>query len=61
MELELSIIFFDVFSSEGTYLFTTIIDLNIRSKLVFKNDHVYALIHDESEFPKAVRFQIKDN
>jgi len=52
---------FDVFSSEGMYLFTTIIDLNIRSKLLFKNDHVYALVHDESEFPKAVRFHIEEN
>lgn len=53
---------FDVFSSEGQYLFTTKLDKRIYpSKLVFKNGYVYALVVDESYYSRAVRFKIVEN
>ncbi len=52
---------FDVFSSEGQYLFTTKIDKRIYPhKLVFKNGYVYALVIDESYYSRAVRFRFEE-
>lgn len=53
---------FDVFSSEGRYLFTTKLDKFIfPHKLVFKNGYLYALVVDESYYSRAVRFRVVEN
>lgn len=53
--------YFDVFSSEGKYIFTTKIDKNIQGQLVFKNGFIYALIKNEPGFSRALRLKISKN
>lgn len=52
---------FDVFSSDGKYLFTTKIKGNVYPQPVFKNGYIYTLFMDESGFSRALRLRIEDN
>jgi len=49
---------FDVFSSEGKYLFYAKIDLYIYPRLIFKNGYIYVLAVEESGFSRALRLKI---
>lgn len=49
---------FNVFSSEGKYLFNAKIDHNIYPRLIFKNGYIYVLAVEESGFSRAVRLKI---
>ena len=53
--------FFNVFSSNGKFLFTTKIDKVVFPQLIFKNEYVYTLTQDESGFTKALRLRIIEN
>jgi hypothetical protein len=49
---------YDVFSSDGKFLFKATIDFYAFTKLIFKNGFVYTLAVDESGFRRAVRLKI---
>ncbi|MFC2166877.1 6-bladed beta-propeller [Acidobacteriota bacterium] len=48
---------FNVFSSEGKYLFDTKIDHIIYPRLIFKNGYIYTLVVDESGFSRILRLK----
>ena len=50
---------YDVFSSDGIFLFTTKIPSHIFPQLNFKNGYIYALKKDESGYVRAIRLRIK--
>lgn len=50
--------FYDVFSSDGIFLFSTKIPGHVYPRLVFKNGYIYALKKDESGFKRGVRLKI---
>jgi hypothetical protein len=50
--------FYDVFSSDGIFLFSTKIPGHVYPQLVFKNGYIYALKKDESGFKRGVRLKI---
>ncbi len=52
---------FDVFSSDGKFLFSTKIDKSIFPKLTFKNGYIYILATEESGFSRALRLRIVEN
>ncbi len=52
---------FDVFSSEGKFLFLATINKNISSQLIFKNGYAYSLITEESGYSRAVKFMIREH
>lgn len=52
---------FDVFFSDGKYLFTTKIKGNVFPQPVFKNGYIYTLFMDESGFSRALRLRIEEN
>jgi len=49
---------FDVFSSEGKYLFGVKINRDILGQPVFKNGYVYTLARNESGYSRALRLKI---
>jgi len=49
---------FDVFSSEGKYLFEVKINRDILGQPVFKNGYVYTLARNESGYSRALRLKI---
>ncbi len=49
---------FDVFSSEGKYLFYAKIDHYIYPRLIFKNGYIYVLVIEESGFSRALRLKV---
>ncbi len=52
---------FDVFSSEGKYLFSTKVEGNAYPELVWKNGYVYSLVEDKTGFAKAVRYKLVED
>ncbi len=50
--------FFDVFSSEGKYLFEVRINRDIIGQPVFKNGYAYTLARNESGYSRALRLKI---
>ena len=52
---------YDVFSSEGKFLFSAKINRHISRHLIFKNGFIYALAADESGFIKALRLRMIEN
>lgn len=52
---------YDIFTSEGKYLFSTIIGYDIVHRPVFKNGFMYALIRNAMGYTRAVRFKIVNN
>lgn len=51
---------YDVFSSDGIFLFTTIIPGHIYPQLVFKNGYIYALKKFDTGYTKAMRIRIDE-
>lgn len=49
---------YDVFSSDGKFLFSTQIDKNVYPKLIFKNGYIYTLSRDESGYTAALRLRM---
>jgi hypothetical protein len=49
---------YDVFSSDGKFLFEARIDLYTTPRLIFKNGYIYTLAVDESGFRRAVRLKM---
>ncbi len=49
---------YDVFSSDGKFLFTTQINQNVYPQLIFKNGYIYTLSRDESGYTKALRLRM---
>jgi len=49
---------YDVFSSDGKFLFSTQINQNVYPQLVFKNGHIYTLSRDESGYATALRLRM---
>jgi hypothetical protein len=52
---------YDIFSSDGKFLFKATIDLYAFPKLIFKNGYIYTLAVDESGFIRAVRLKMIEN
>ena len=52
---------FDVFSSDGKYLFQAKIGFNVYPRLIFKNGFIYVLVLEESGFSRALRLRIVEN
>jgi hypothetical protein len=52
---------YDVFSSEGKFLFSTKIDKNVYPQLIFKNGYIYTLSRDESGYTEALRMRMIEN
>jgi hypothetical protein len=52
---------YDIFSTDGKYLFTTKIDRGISGQLIFKNGFAYGLTRDELGYSKAVRLRVSEN
>jgi hypothetical protein len=52
---------YDVFSSDGKFLFSTKINKNVYPQLIFKNGYIYTLSRDESGYIKALRLRMKEN
>lgn len=52
---------FDIFSSEGEYLFNTKVTGNIYTELVCKNEYIYSLVEGEEGFTKAVRYRLVED
>ena len=52
---------YDVFSSDGKFLFTTQINQNVYPQLIFKNGYIYTLSRDESGYAKALRLRMIEN
>lgn len=51
---------YDVFSSDGKFLFSTQIDKNVYPKLIFKNGYIYTLSRDESGYTTALRLRMRE-
>jgi hypothetical protein len=49
---------YDVFSSDGVFLFTIKVPGHIYPQLAFKNGHIYALKKDEAGYSRAIRFKV---
>lgn len=49
---------YDVFSSDGKFLFSTQINQNVYPQLVFKNGYIYTLSRDESGYATALRLRM---
>lgn len=49
---------FDIFSSEGIYQFTAVLQMAVFPQLVFRNGFLYTLTADESGYARAVRLRI---
>ncbi len=49
---------YDVFSSDGKFLFSTKIDRAAYPQLIFKNGYIYTLARDESGYVKALRLRM---
>ncbi len=49
---------YDVFSSDGKFLFSTQINQNVFRQLVFKNGYIYTLARDESGYEIALRLRM---
>ena len=52
---------YDVFSSDGKFLFSTKINKYVYPQLIFKNGYIYTLSRDESGYTKALRLRMKEN
>jgi hypothetical protein len=52
---------YDVFSSDGKFLFSTKINKNVYPQLIFKNGYIYTLSRVESGYTKALRLRMKEN
>src|SRR4030042_4158315 len=52
--------FYDVFSYDGVFLFTTRIPGHIYPQLTFKNGYVYALRKDEAGYSRAIRLKVNE-
>lgn len=51
---------YDVFSSDGIFLFTIKIPFHISSQLVFRNRSIYALKRNDSGYVTAIRLKMKE-
>jgi hypothetical protein len=49
---------YDVFSSDGIFLFSTKIPGHVYPQLVFRNGYIYALKKDDSGFTRGVRLKV---
>ncbi len=49
---------YDVFSSDGKFLYTTQINQNVYPQLIFKNGYIYTLSRDESGYTIALRLRM---
>jgi hypothetical protein len=49
---------YDVFSSDGKFLFSTKLNKNVYPQLVFKNGYIYTLSRDESGYAIALRLRM---
>jgi hypothetical protein len=51
---------YDVFSSDGKFLFSTQINHYVYPQLIFKNGYIYTLSRDESGYEKALRLRMRE-
>ncbi len=49
---------YDIFSSDGKFLFKAKIELHTTPGLIFKNGYIYTLAVDEAGFRRAVRLKM---
>ena len=52
---------YDIFSSDGKFLFTTQINQNVYPQLIFKNGYIYTLARSESGYAIALRMRMIEN